>query len=203
MMAFGKRHLVLAALVVALGAAVYLNWQFSDNQDLISTNASESGGNLGDAQYVGQSNVLSSAEEGTSTPSSSQASSGDASSSTVATSTSEYFAQARINREQSRDEATEMLEEVLKDATVSETEKANALSQVTQIAKDMQSETNIENLVKAKGYAECLAFIQNGACNIVVAVPDQLLESDVVIIKDIVTGQTDITVDNIKIVQAK
>ena len=33
-MAFGKRQLVLAALVVALGAAVYLNWQFSDNRDL-------------------------------------------------------------------------------------------------------------------------------------------------------------------------
>ena len=37
-MAFGKRQLVLAALVVALGAAVYLNWQFSDNRDLLATN---------------------------------------------------------------------------------------------------------------------------------------------------------------------
>ena len=30
-MTFGKRQLVIASLVVALGAAVYLNWQFSDS----------------------------------------------------------------------------------------------------------------------------------------------------------------------------
>ena len=29
-MKYGKRQLILASLVLALGAAVYLNWQFSD-----------------------------------------------------------------------------------------------------------------------------------------------------------------------------
>lgn len=52
-MAFGKRQLVLAALVVALGAAVYLNWQFSDNRDLLATNTvTSSQKELGEAQYV-------------------------------------------------------------------------------------------------------------------------------------------------------
>ena len=47
-MKFGKRQLVLAALVVALGAAVYLNWQFSDNSDLLAANTTvESGKELG------------------------------------------------------------------------------------------------------------------------------------------------------------
>ncbi|MFR1479586.1 MAG: hypothetical protein ACLSB9_29800 [Hydrogeniiclostridium mannosilyticum] len=38
-MGFGKRQLILAALVVALGTAVYLNWQFTGNDDLLATNA--------------------------------------------------------------------------------------------------------------------------------------------------------------------
>ena len=55
-MAFGKRQLVLAALVVALGAAVYLNWQFSDNRDLLATNTvTSSQKELGEAQYVNNS----------------------------------------------------------------------------------------------------------------------------------------------------
>ena len=52
-MAFGKRQLVLAALVVALGAAVYLNWQFSDNRALLATNTvTTSQKELGEAQSV-------------------------------------------------------------------------------------------------------------------------------------------------------
>ena len=69
-MKFGKRQLVLAALVVALGAAVYLNWQFSDNSDLLAANTTvESGKELGEAEFVNNntaSSLTSSTEENTS-----------------------------------------------------------------------------------------------------------------------------------------
>ena len=51
-MKFGKRQLVLAALVVALGAAVYLNWQFADNSSLIQQTSANANKQIGQAQFV-------------------------------------------------------------------------------------------------------------------------------------------------------
>ena len=90
-MAFGKRQLVLAALVVALGAAVYLNWQFSDNKDLVATGTTASNKELGQAQYV---NTL---------PSDSSGESGASSKGDENSATSEYFDQTRLSRQKSRD----------------------------------------------------------------------------------------------------
>ena len=49
-MGIGKRQILLAALVLALGAAVFLNWQFSDNNELIATNMVNSTKELGEAK---------------------------------------------------------------------------------------------------------------------------------------------------------
>ena len=51
----GKRQVLLAVLVVALSAAVYLNWQFSQNdgQYDITGALTSSTSYLGDVQYVG------------------------------------------------------------------------------------------------------------------------------------------------------
>ena len=51
-MGFRKKQVILAALVLALGTAVYLNWQFSSNQDLIADNSIMSTKELGEAQFV-------------------------------------------------------------------------------------------------------------------------------------------------------
>ena len=97
-MAFGKRQLVLAALVVALGAAVYLNWQFSDNRDLLATNTiTSSQKELGEAQYV--NNSVSGENASSGSASSDAASSGDEASSGVSSNASGYFANARLTRE--------------------------------------------------------------------------------------------------------
>ena len=71
-----------------------------------------------------------------------------------------------------------------------------------QCAQNMEQENNVENLIKAKGFADCVAFIQNGECSVVVA-SEGLLDSEAITIKDIVAGQTGISFDKIKIVEAK
>ena len=79
--------------------------------------------------------------------------------------------------------------------------KRQALNQAAAIAQNMDQENNVENLIKAKGFADCVAFIQNGECSVVVA-SEGLLDSEAITIKDIVAGQTGISFDNIKIVEA-
>ena len=233
-MGFKKRQLVLAALVVSLGAAVYLNWQFSGTNDIIATGTSQSDKELGETQLVngsGSSLTSRSPEKMSSASSSMSSKTSSAASSSMSTSTStassaatsktessassavsseasasaitEYFNQARLSRQKTRDEAIELLEKVMNDKTSTEAAKKKAVDDAAVIAQNMLKESNIENLIKSKGYIDCVVFLQNDECNVVVKKENQFVESDAVAIRDIITGQTEVKPSNIKIVEAK
>ena len=180
-MKFRRRQLILASLVVALGAAVYLNWQFSDNKHLDVTNIIESTKELGEAKYV-NANMSDSFDAVTQT------------SAKVSEDTKKYFAEAQVSRQRSRDEATESIKKVASDDLVSK--------QLDEFTKTVQQESNIENLIKAKGFKECMAYIQNGECSVTVN-PGNLNEKSAVVIRDIVSGQAGVPYEKIKIVEAK
>lgn len=188
-MTMGKRQLVLAALVVALGAAVYLNWQFSGNNQLLATDAvtSMSDHDYGDAQLVDNS-----AASGAATSS--------ASSIAVQTSVNAdtYFTQAQLDRQKARDAAVALAEKVLADANTDATAKKEAVVQAAAIANNKIKETNIENLIKAKGFTDCLVFLQNNECSVVVKSKDSS-QNNAIVIKDIVSGQSGVAYDKIKI----
>ena len=192
-MGIGKRQLVLAAFVVALGAAVYLNWQFSGDNQLLATNTVTSQKELGEAQLVNASVPSSSAPaESSSAPVSSEAG--------QSTDANDYFTQARLSRQKARDEAVELLEKVLQDAEQSDAAKKDAVAQAAVVAQNVLKESNIENLIKAKGFEDCVVFLQNGECNVVVKVKESD-PNNAVVIKDIVAGQAGVTYDKIKIVE--
>ena len=194
-MAFGKRQLVLAALVLALGAAVYLNWQFSDNKELLATNAVSEVKELGEAQYVNNLSVDEVAEMANAESNNEEQAGGEGNS-------TQYFEQAKANRQKARDEATDMIKEILNDIKSSEEAKAEAVKQAADVAKSIQQESNIENLIKAKGFKDCVVFLQNGECSVVVSA-DGLNENSAITIKDIVLGQSGVSFDKIKITEAK
>lgn len=185
-MGFRKKQVILAALVLALGTAVYLNWQFSSNQDLIDDNSIMSTKELGEAQFVNSTPEQSEDKKEAEEPKSS----------------SEYFSKAKSTRQKARDEATDMIKEILEDAKSSEQAKSEAIKQASAVAKNIEQEANIESLIKAKGIADCLAFIQNDECSVVVG-GESLNENLAVAIKDIIAGQGGISPDKIKIVEAK
>lgn len=200
-MAIGKRQIVLAALVLALGAAVYLNWQFSGSNlsatDATASGTTASGKELGEAQFVNNPQTGSSVA-------SAVTSSGTASTSSVAnTPLNQQFTEAQLNRQKARDAAVELLKEVLTDGSKSDAAKTEAVKQAAMIAQTTQQENNIESLIKAKGFKNCVAYIQNSQCSVIVQAPNGLLPSDAIAIKDIVSGQSGISFDNIKIQEAK
>ncbi len=193
-MGLGKRQLVLAALILALGAAVYLNWQFSDSKNLIATNTLEAAKELGEAKFVNNSVTEEPQEQEQIEEENPQE--------TNSQESDEYFSKAKENRQTARDQATDMAKEILNDIKSSDEAKAEAVKQAADIAKNMQQESNIESLIKAKGFSECLAFIQNGECSIVVS-KDGLNENSAIMIKDVISGQSGVTYDKIKITECQ
>ena len=113
----------------------------------------------------------------------------------------EYFAQMRLSRQEARDSAVELLQEALSydDGTDSESS-----GQLNAIVSDSLTEAQIESLVIAKGYQDCVAYLADGVISVAVAAPEEgLQQSDVASISDIVTSQTEYPLSNVRIIEVK
>lgn len=198
-MTFGKRQLVIAALVVALGAAVYLNWQFSGVQPVTVTDTeSETAKQLGQTTYVNTEISNSSDISETTAEESSVAANTSATGSALSREQQEYFANERINRSQSQEKAIESLSDIIESASSSESAKQDAVKSAEKLALAIKAESNIESEIKTKGFDDCLVSINNDSCSVIV--PKGKLDDAVAIsIKDIVGRQGGIDYDKITI----
>lgn len=193
-----KRQLILAMLIIALGAAVYLNWQFADNGSILTATTqvadqdnSNSEKALGDTTYVN-----------TNADQNAQNSAQSNSDNNMTPSATEYFSSARLARKQARDTANETLKATIDNPNATDDVKKSAVDQSAKIAANIEAEANIENMVKAKGFKDCMAYVENNQCTVNVFTTG-LLDSEAIIIKDIVSSQTGISYSNIKIVEVK
>ena len=184
-MKFGKKQLVLASLVLALGAAVYLNWQFAGTDRLPVGDSSSETSQLGAAQLVNNAYVETVTDDMETDASAQQ--SGD-----------EALSQARMDRQASRDEALELLDNVLSSVESDSAAKQQAVDQASAIAQNILDESNVESLLEAKGYADCVAYITPEDCSVVVS--GTVGEADTLIVQEIVMEQTGLSADKIKII---
>ena len=171
-----KRPAVVLAVLVLVGASVYLNWRYADN-------VAETDKILGQATLVNEN--------------------GEGVSVTNDAAENDYFATARLSRKQARDSAISMLQEAEIDENSTE-DVCNEASQTLQVlAGYTVAESQIENLVTAKGYADCVVFMGSDSCSVVVASGEEgLTATDVARIKDIVINETQYTAGQIKIMEA-
>ena len=113
-----------------------------------------------------------------------------------------YFATMQVSRKRARDEALEVLQSVVDNADADEAVKAQALTDINRLALEMTAESNIETLVMAKGFADCVAVINGDTATIVVkAKGDSLLANEIAQINEIVYEQAKISPVNIKITE--
>ncbi len=182
-MIVGKKQIILAALVLTLGIGIYLNYSFSKSgDDFTATNATASSNkNFGDAQLVGKN------ESG-------------ATGTNAGEDTSTYFTQARLDREKSRGEAVETVQKILKDKGVSDEELQEASAQAASIVKCMENEGKVENLIKAKGFTDCIVYLDGESANVVVKT-EGLQTEQAAQIKDILLQETSVPAENIRIVE--
>lgn len=111
-----------------------------------------------------------------------------------------YFSDVQVNRQRSRDEAIEVLQSVVDNASSTATAKEEALAEIQNLAKVMETEANIESLIVAKGFEECVAVISGENASIVVK-SEGLIASEISQINEIVFQQAGIKPVNIKIIQ--
>lgn len=188
----GKKQVVVAALVVALGLAIYLNWQFSlVGDELQQTGLSASSQRYGDSTFVNAS--LPALPESGTTEVNAQPNP------QLDEGTKAYFATARENRLRTREEAIDVLKDMLAGARTDEAVQTQALAASAKLAEEIETEGRVENLIVAKGFADCMVYIDGEAVTVVVPSGD-LVQSEVMQIAEIVTANTGIPSTGITIV---
>lgn len=193
-----KRNAVVAAIVLFVCAAVYLNWSYS--QDNVSVDALPTGKLLGGAALVNASSEPGGTEGQTPAPADSAAP-GEESQGQL---TNDYFSSARINRQQARDSALSLLEEAAANNDADQTIRNEANASIQVMADCTMAEAQIESLVIAKGYANCVAFVGQDSASVVVSLAEgQLTETDTAKIMEITMEQTGLEAGQIKVIQAE
>ena len=139
----GKRNFVILGAVLLIAAAVIINVSIfsgtSDDGFSYDQSAGMNGGNQSTAQPSDTESVADS-----------------------------YFSSVQVSRQRTRDEAIEVLQAVVDNASSTEAAKNEALSEINKLATVMATEANIETLIIAKGFEECVAVISQGSASIVV-----------------------------------
>ena len=174
-----KKNLMAAAVLVTVCAGIYLNWLYTENTTAANLN------DILDAEKILSSD----------TPVMNESDVADES-----TTISDYFAAVRLSRQQARDSAVTLLQEAMaysEDPSASENNVK--LEQIVQVAL---CEAQIESLIIAKGYSECVAYISDEGISVAVATPEGgLKQEDVAVIADIVLSQSDFTLEDIHVVE--
>ena len=182
-----KRNTVVATMVLLVCAAVALNWKYTGEQ---AADAVEETG----TKILGEATLVSGQEDG-----------GEAGTDEEAVYTGgDYFASARLTRQQARDNAISLLQEAA-DQSGADAAVANEASEGIQVlAGYTMKEAQIENLVTAKGYSDCVAFIGDNSVSVVVAATENgLTDADVARITEIVMEETGMSASQIKIIEAQ
>ena len=183
-----KKNLVAAAILVTVCAGIYVNWLYTEDKTAASLEDSL------DTQKVMNEDTL--------------VLSGDmeaiAAGEDVTSTATDYFAAVRLSRQQARDNAVNLLQEAM-DYSGSESSKdVESAMELEEIVQTALSEAQIESLIIAKGYADCVAYMSGDGISIAVSSPEGgLQQADVAVIADIVMTQSDYSLDDIRVVEVQ
>lgn len=171
MMVLKKKQLVVAVLAVMVGVAGYLNI----SREKIVTTEEEDGATVSN-DYLGEAQLVESE------------------------SVADYFSQARVDREAGRSKSIETFNSLISNEDTDPETKETAQQGVLALAQNTETETAIENLIRAKGFDDAVCYINNGKVNVVVKA-ESIDSADAAKIAEIVTEQSGIEGDKIKIVE--
>lgn len=174
-----KRNLTMLAVLMFVCAAVALNWSYNNRwgtPDAEMVSAEDEAMMSANAQFA--DSLISTG--------------------------SEYFAEARLTRQVSRDEALELLQTAATSETASQETIDSAMNAISAMATCTMQEAQIENLLIAKDFEECVVYIGNDSVTVAVPAPAEgLSEEAVARITDVICTETQYDATQLSIIEVK
>lgn len=178
-----KKNLLATAVLVVVCAGIYMNWMYSNAQDVDDLT------DILDAEKVMSENGIILDQGSTQLGG-------------EVTTVSNYFAAVRLSRQQARDSALEILQEAM--AYGDGSEQSSSAAKLEEIVQTALCEAQIESLIIAKGYKDCVAYMTEDGISVAVASPEGgMQQTDVAVIADIVISQTGFGYEDIRVVDVQ
>lgn len=176
-----KRNAIVATVLLFVCAGIYLNWSYNQTQQVTDLTQTL------DAEKVMADPDLTALQEA-------EAASGSP------RTAEDSFAEMRLSRQESRDNAVGLLQETI--AYEDDASKTVATDSLNEIVNCALSEAQIESLIMAKGFADCVAYMGDDTISIAVSAPEEGLKpADVALISDVVTAQTAYDMTQIRVIE--
>ncbi|HRR76077.1 MAG TPA: SpoIIIAH-like family protein [Ruminococcus sp.] len=173
----GKKHIIMSCLTLMLAVAVYINYAatpVTSKKKPEKKNSQEETISYGETEFVNA----------------------------PADSATDYFAQARLDKMNNRDEAVQTLQMIIGGGDITEDETVMKALDAVEVSKLIESEGTIESLIKAQGYSDCVAYLDGTSAKVVVRT-EGLDKAQAASIKEIILGETDVSAENIRIFEVK
>ena len=172
-----KRNAVVGTILVFVCAAIFLNGKYAEKVEQPT-------------KILGQAQQVSGADA--------------AAAETAGTEGTDYFASARLTRQQARDSALSLLKEASENESVDESTANEAAKSIQTLASYTLSEAQIESLIIAKGFTDCVTYMADDTVSVAVSAPAEgLSTADVALISDVVTSQTDYDLSQVRVIEVK
>lgn len=173
-----KKNLIAAILLVAVCGGIYVNWLYGEDKAVVNLTDV-----LDEDKLLSSDLVMGDGNNGSNT-------------------LTDYFAAVRLSRQQARDSAVSLLQEAM--AYGDETTAAETSKKLDALVNTALCEAQIESLIIAKGYADCVAYISDTGISVAVAAPEGgIKETDVALVTDIVLSQSNLTINDIRVVEVQ
>ena len=185
-----KKNLVAAAVLVTVCAGIYVNWLYTEEYTAASLSDTL------DTEKVMSDETLILSEDMAAIAGGQE----------VQTTATDYFAAVRLSRQQARDNAVNLLQDAMAYTAAAEggTKDVESAMELEEIVQTALSEAQIESLIVAKGYADCVAYMSGEGISVAVSAPEGgLQQADVSIIADIVMNQSEYALDDIRVVEVQ
>ncbi|MBP3380752.1 MAG: SpoIIIAH-like family protein [Ruminococcus sp.] len=183
-MIIGKKQIIMTCLTLMLGAAVYINYAAAPKKDGVKKDQTIETAETGDMINYGETEFVNAEADGS------------------VSASADYFAQARLDKMNNRDEAVQTLQSIIGGGDITEDEMVvNALDAV-EVSKLIESEGTIESLVKAQGFDDCVAYLDGETAKIVIKT-EGLDKAQAAAVKEIILGETNVAAENIRIFEVK
>ena len=183
-----KRNAIILAAILFVCVAIYLNWAYNRQEDALTETETRETVSAVSAGGEGEGLYYEAPVPAVST----------------ASAVTEYFTSARLTRQQARDSAVNTLRDAAENESAAAEAVSGALDAITVMARYTVTEAEIEALVMAKGFEDCLVFLDAQSAIVAVpAPPSGLTFAAVSRITDIVLEKTELNTEQIKIIEVK
>ena len=174
-----KKNLIAAGVLLVVCFGIYMNWMYTNAEDVADlTDKLDAETVLSENGVIMDENVDNMDND----------------------LTTDYFAAVRLSRQEAGDSAVNLLQEAMAYGDASQQQQSNA--QLEKIVQTALCEAQIESLIIAKGYEDCVAYMSDSGISVAVAIPEGgIQESDIAVIADIVITQTEFSMDKIRVVE--